>query len=282
MLSLQIVNVFSVFVSGITFGLVPVLVNIPEKFINYIKTFSGGIILGLALIHVIPDGEGNLLEVVEYPISGVFVASGIFLLILINFLLTSFVENDHKHEHTVRVSHECPLEENHNHKCISILSASQTAHISSKLVNSGYIMELGCVFHSFVIGVSSGLIIEYELITVMIIAISFHQAFEALALSVVFNGMSMSRLKKTVMICIYSMVTPAGILVGSLVPEFEDTDIYKWVSGSLNCFSGGLLIYIALYNLLGEEFTKTANNKLLLFGSTLLGFGCMCILAIWA
>ena len=47
MLSLQIVNVFSVFVSGITFGLVPVLVNIPEKFIDYIKTFSGGIILAL-------------------------------------------------------------------------------------------------------------------------------------------------------------------------------------------------------------------------------------------
>jgi hypothetical protein len=36
-----------VFVSGITFGLVPVLVNIPEKFIDYIKTFSGGIILAL-------------------------------------------------------------------------------------------------------------------------------------------------------------------------------------------------------------------------------------------
>ena len=51
------------------------------------------IILGLALIHIIPDGEGNLLEVVEYPISGVFAASGIFLLILINFLLMILVIN---------------------------------------------------------------------------------------------------------------------------------------------------------------------------------------------
>jgi len=281
---LQFVTAACVFVSGLGMGLVPIFFTRDFKFL---KVFSGGIILGLSVIHVIPDGLDTFSEIIDYPVGGIFICGGVVSLILLNFILTWYAEKSYKHEHhKLPVNHECPLETSHQHSCVSVLSPSQTAQIVSK-IGTSYIMEFGCMFHSLIIGLSAGIITHNDsLLITLMIALIFHQGFEGFALGTILSETKTFSLKKRfLMVLFYSIVTPLGICIGYGISDFYDHESYsyKFVEGSLNSFSGGLLLYVSLYNLLCEEFTQVSSlkSKFAMFGSVLLGIGFMAIIAIW-
>jgi len=203
------------------------------------------------------------------------------------------IENMNKHEHKpTQHSLECPLDNNHNHSCISIISPSQNIEIIDKIGDikdktSCYLMEFGCIFHSLVVGFCTGFINDESLIITMLISLSFHQFFEGIALgTILIKVKTFTKTKKLSLIFFYSIVTPIGIGIGFGLSTLYDTnnESYLWIEGSLNCFSSGLLLYISLFNLLGEEYTKIKNLKSIsiLFLSNILGLTFMAILGIWA
>jgi len=279
MITLQLVAIFSVFTASNVMGIVPLCLNYEtNKFLfKLLKVFSGGILLGLSLIHIMPDGVNLLSNIIDYPIGGVFVCSGMLLLILLNCILTH-LNNNHEHQEI----------STHEHNCISILSSSQSVEIAlrNKQATESYIMEFGCIFHSLIIGLSTGFIKNDSLLVVMIIALSLHQGFEGIALgTILIKTKNFSKAKKILMLIVYSFITPIGIAIGSSVNHLYDPlDYnYQFAEGSLNCFSCGLLLYVSLYNLLGEEFSQTDSliKQLLMFLSTVVGLGSMAVLAIW-
>lgn len=282
---LHSLTALSIFLSGFGMGIFPIFVNCGSV-IKVLKVFSGGVILGLSIIHIMPDGMSTFNEIIEYPIGGIFICSGLLFLIMLNFLLTWYAELSYKHEHSKIVhNHECPLKVTHEHNCVSIISPSQTTEIVSK-IGTSYIMELGCLFHSLIIGLSIGISNEYSVLITLMIAISFHQGFEGLALGIVLSETkTFSIRKRLLMILFYSVITPVSIFIGNATSNLYDPESYdyKFVEGSLNCFSCGLLLYVSLYNLLCEEFTQvsTLKSKMYLFVSTILGIGIMAVIAIW-
>jgi zinc transporter 1/2/3 len=169
-------------------------------------------------------------------------------------------------------------------------SMDMSLYVTLRQMVTAYSMELGCIFHSFIIGLSAGVITDdRNLVITYLVALTFHQSLEALALgSVLVLVQGFSTVKRLVMILTYSLMTPLGVAVGILISESYDGESRTAVAvqGSLNAVSGGMLLYIAMYNLLGEEFSRTdvAHRRGLqwgLFGAVLLGVTCMAVLAIW-
>lgn len=87
----------------------------------------------------------------------------------------------------------------------------------------------------------------------------------------------------------FTLTTPGGIVIGILMSNSykENSTNSLIVEGVLNAASAGMLIYMALVNLISPDFNnpRMQNKKMLLLGSNvflLLGAGLMSLLAKWA
>lgn len=87
----------------------------------------------------------------------------------------------------------------------------------------------------------------------------------------------------------FSLTTPVGIAIGIAITNVydESSPAALVVQGLLNSVAAGILIYMALVDLLAQDFmnSKVQTNTKLFFGANvtlLLGAGIMALLAIWA
>ena len=105
-----------------------------------------------------------------------------------------------------------------------------------------------------------------------------------------FPSQAKFRLKSVIaMALFFSMTTPAGVAIGiaisSVYDEISPTALV--VQGLLEAAAAGILVYMALVDILAEEFMSArvqsrARLQLALNASLLLGAGLMSMLAIWA
>lgn len=87
----------------------------------------------------------------------------------------------------------------------------------------------------------------------------------------------------------FTLTTPVGIAIGFGISNIydENSPTALIVEGIFNSASAGILIYMALVDLLSADFMnpRLQNNSKLLLGaqfSLLFGAGCMSLLAKWA
>ncbi|KAG2429753.1 hypothetical protein HXX76_010537 [Chlamydomonas incerta] len=160
-----------------------------------------------------------------------------------------------------------------------------------------YMFELGCVFHSLVIGLAVGVITEdVAQVRALLIALSFHQWLEGLGLGSVIARGGFSRAKAAAMAGFYSLTCPAGVATGMALARLYDPDseVARGVQGTLNGVSGGMLLYISLVQLVAEDMGRFVpgggagggggagtGRRLMSFAALCGGAGAMCLLAIW-
>lgn len=184
----------------------------------------------------------------------------------------------------------------HSHQCMRGLNA--TGWVSSAAAPmrnvrqyvTAYTMELGCIFHSIIIGVGVGVITnDRQLVITLMIALAIHQGLEALALGSVLAITSFPWIKKVLMLFLYTITTPIGIAIGiSIASSYDPTSTTSMaIQGTFNGVSSGMLIYIGMYQLIAEEFSREdllvrPKLRYSMYAALLLGGACMCILGIWS
>ncbi|KAG8100253.1 hypothetical protein GUJ93_ZPchr0013g33862 [Zizania palustris] len=151
------------------------------------------------------------------------------------------------------------------------------------------VLELGIVVHSVIIGISLGASQSPDTIKPLVVAISFHQMFEGMGLGGCIVQAKFKVRSIVTMILFFCLTTPVGIIVGigisSVYNESSPTALV--VEGSLNSVAAGILIYMALVDLLAEDFMNPrvqSRGKLQLGINVcmLAGAGLMSMLAKWA
>lgn len=92
-----------------------------------------------------------------------------------------------------------------------------------------------------------------------------------------------------IMAIFFSLTTPVGIGIGIGISSTynENSQTALIVEGTLNALAAGILIYMALVDLLAEDFMnpRVQSNLRIQLGanvSLLIGAGCMSLLAKWA
>ena len=127
-----------------------------------------------------------------------------------------------------------------------------------RLVLQCLLLEAGILFHSVFIGMALSVTTGPAFI-VLLIAISFHQTFEGLALGsriAAIPSFSTSSLKPWVMSAMYGVTTPIGQAIGLAVHTLYDpqSQFGLLMVGIVNGISAGLLLYAGLVQLLAEDF----------------------------
>ncbi|KAF7018954.1 hypothetical protein CFC21_032187 [Triticum aestivum] len=151
------------------------------------------------------------------------------------------------------------------------------------------VLELGIVVHSVIIGISLGASQNPETIKPLVAALSFHQMFEGMGLGGCIVQAKFKARSIVIMILFFCLTTPVGILIGFGISRVynKNSPTALVVEGSLNSVAAGILIYMALVDLLAADFMnpKVQSRGKLQLGinvSMLVGAGLMSMLAKWA
>lgn len=82
-------------------------------------------------------------------------------------------------------------------------------------------------------------------------------------------------------ILLFSVMTPLGIVLGSLLSRGLGSSTGQVVEGVFDSLAAGTFLYIAVLDIIEEEFS-IPGNELLKFISIIAGLGLMSLLALWS
>lgn len=151
------------------------------------------------------------------------------------------------------------------------------------------VLELGIIVHSVVIGLGMGASNNTCTIRGLIAAMCFHQMFEGMGLGGCILQAEYKFLKKAIMVVFFSITTPFGIALGiAMSTTYKENSPSALITvGLLNASSAGLLIYMALVDLLSADFMSprlqgSIKLQLKSYVAVFLGAGGMSLMAKWA
>ncbi|RZC68225.1 hypothetical protein C5167_031480 [Papaver somniferum] len=282
----------------------------PENSLFFmIKAFAGGVILATGFIHVLPDAFENLTSPClnedpwGFPFTGFIAMMSAIGTLMVDTFATSYYKRSHFNKALHVTRDEEQIGEHAGHVHVHTHATHGHAHgssaddttsdsSSSQLIRNrviSQVLELGIVVHSVIIGIALGASESPSTIKPLVAALTFHQFFEGMGLGGCISQAKFKRKAVTIMALFFSLTTPIGIGIGIAISNVytENSQTALIVEGVFNSASAGILIYMALVDLLAEDFMnpKMQTNGRLLLGayiSLLLGAGCMSLLAKWA
>ncbi|XP_047167973.1 zinc transporter 6, chloroplastic-like [Vigna umbellata] len=307
---LKVISIFTIFVTSVMGVSMPVMLaryfqgkSLYDIAILVIKCFAAGVILATSLVHVLPDAFAALSDCQvasqhpwkDFPFAGLVTLGGVLLALLVDTVASSHVE----HTHYTPVETE-EKEGGAGSLSIELVSGGggggeadrveELMRLKQKLVSQ--VLEIGIIFHSVIIGVTMGMSQNVCTIRPLVAALSFHQIFEGLGLGGCIAQAGFGFGTTAYMCFMFSVTTPVGIILGMVlfsVTGYDDSNPKALImEGLLGSVSSGILIYMALVDLIAVDFfhNKLMNSNLWLkkfsFLALTLGSATMSVLALWA
>lgn len=274
-----------------------------------IKCFAAGVILATGFVHILPDAFNSLTSTclsdnpwAIFPFAGFMSMVGALLTLLLDFsasayyrkrgekyLATAIISEDPSHngESGNRIhSHSHSHAHAHAHEDSDLLEAGRLK-IRQRVVSQ--VLEAGIVAHSVIIGIALGASQVPCTIRPLFAALTFHQFFEGMGLGGCIAQAGFKNVTTFFMALAFSLTTPVGIAIGMGISSTynENSTTALIVEGLFDAISSGILIYMALVDLIATDFLgrRMMNNgrlQLWCYSALFLGAGAMSLLAKWA
>eukprot|EP00189_Rhodosorus_marinus_P007434 CAMPEP_0184752804 /NCGR_PEP_ID=MMETSP0315-20130426/43774_1 /TAXON_ID=101924 /ORGANISM="Rhodosorus marinus, Strain UTEX LB 2760" /LENGTH=354 /DNA_ID=CAMNT_0027232157 /DNA_START=766 /DNA_END=1830 /DNA_ORIENTATION=- len=218
-----------------------------EKYIfRYGNAVAGGVLLAAGFVHMFPDASDALDSALDwdYPLGGLLALYGCFTIFVLDRLVQS----------------------NAIQRCLPF---TKPGHLEDKQNNASealvmYMLFGALSFHSAFEGLAMGANARYaDKFYAILWAIIAHKFFAALALglSLARNAKHLSLLMRVAVAVVFSIMTPIGACLGvSLGTTYDEgSQGANLIRGSLTAFSAGIFIYVALVEIIAEEFPQRPN-----------------------
>ncbi|PKI41055.1 hypothetical protein CRG98_038583 [Punica granatum] len=234
-----------------------------------VKAFAAGVILATGYIHVFPDAYESLTSpCLTSEVWGSFPFAGfIAMMAAIATLQVDMIATSHYTRRQLK----------------------EAASLGGAKNKDTEVLEVGIVVHSVIIGISLGASQSTSTIRPLIAALTFHQFFEGMGLGGCITQANFKSRAVIVMALFFSLTTPVGIGIGIGVSNTynENSPTALIIQGILNSASAGILVYMALVDLLAADFMSprmlnSGKLQVLANASLLIGAGFMSLLAKWA
>ncbi|XP_027337826.1 zinc transporter 6, chloroplastic [Abrus precatorius] len=307
---LKVVSVFTIFVTSMAGVSLPVMLaryfqgkSLYDMAILVIKCFAAGVILATSLVHVLPDAFAALSDCQvasrhpwkDFPFAGLVTLGGALMALVVDAVASSHVE----HAHYAAME----AEEKEDEWRMEFVGGGggggddsdserveELARLKQRLVSQ--VLEIGIIFHSVIIGVTMGMSQNVCTIRPLVAALAFHQIFEGMGLGGCIAQAGFNFGTMAYMCFMFSVTTPMGIILGMVlfsITGYDDSNPNALImEGLLGSVSSGILIYMALVDLIAVDFfhNKLMNSNMWLkkvsFIALTLGSAAMSVLALWA
>jgi solute carrier family 39 (zinc transporter), member 1/2/3 len=243
---------------GIVAGLWPILASPQLRYERYFSlgnAFGGGVFLGAALIHLLPDAIDSLNSLLgpslQYPLASLICASGFLLVLLIEKVIIAEGEAGMVNAVNVR-----------------------------RYALAPYVLALVLSVHSIIAGIALGA--ESSAITsaALFIAIMAHKGVAGFALGVSLRRAHIVRPHAVGLIAFFATMTPLGIAVGAILGALLSGRGAEWFEGIFDALAAGTFLYIAVIDIVESEFAKQGDAGAK-FAMVLLGIAVMALIAVW-
>lgn len=159
-----------------------------------------------------------------------------------------------------------PNHRHYNQSSGPINGSELTPQQQKKMLLQCLLLEAGILFHSVFIGMALSVATGTSFI-VLLVAISFHQTFEGLALGsrIATLRFEAKSPKPWLMALAYGTTTPVGQAIGLLIHNLYDpaSQTGLLTVGVMNAISSGLLLFAGLVELLAEDFLSDESYETL-------------------
>ena len=289
-LALKIASIVVFLGMAMAFGLMPYYIKScrkSTKFLSISNAFSGGLFLGIGLLHVLPESAEKL-EGYDFPLAYAFAFLSYALIFFVEKVAVDSHSLLHKHDH----GHVHKNEHSYNPK-ISIeplqglnserqttteegkdqyLVAKETQHNDENdelneheeenehqhekhNIHSitPYVLLLALGFHGLFEGIALGVQDEIKGTLSLFLAIAAHKWAASLTLGISIIKAEVPVKRLIIMILIFGLIGPFGIAFGLIVSS-ETNEV---VQGIFLAISVGTFIYIACTEVLVEEFENS-------------------------
>lgn len=271
-----------------------------------VKSFASGIILATGFMHVLPDSFDMLWSDClkenpwhKFPFTGFVAMLSAIVTLIVDSMATSVYSKKGRAaianaDHSIQEDREVGVVHmgGHGHFHGHLQHENKASVDGQQLLRYrvvAMVLELGIIVHSVVIGLSLGASSNTCSIKGLIAALCFHQMFEGMGLGGCILQAEYNLLKKVLMAVFFSITTPFGIALGlALSNTYKENSPTALITvGLLNASSAGLLIYMALVDLLaadfmGQKLQASIRLQVKCYVAVLLGAGGMSLMAKWA
>lgn len=242
-------------------GWLPVIINLTHLRMQVVMSFVSGIMLGVAVLHMLPQSTAYLESV---SMVGGWMLAGVLVMF---FLLRVFHVHyhgaaDHDHDH----QHDCDHDHNHDHIA---------AHHRISWVG----LFFGLAVHTLLDGValSASVVSEanhddasFALLGLgTFLAVLLHKPLDALSITSLMSAGGWSSRSQTLINCAFALACPLGALLFWFGAAHLTTS-HNAVVGFALAFSAGFFLCIALSDLLPEVQFHT-HDRVKLSAALLLG-----------
>ncbi len=243
--AIKVVAALAILVMGIIGGIIPLLVarhDTSRRFMSMGNALAGGIFLGAGFMHLLPEAGEALEGLIDYPLAPLLAAVGVLVLLLIDRVL--FETN-----------------------------RSQNLEQSGETHQPVYPLILLVVLsiHSMIAGIALGLEAEVAASLLVMLAILFHKGSAAFALMVSVHASGADRKRLWTILTIFVLMTPLGIVLGTVASGFFEGRAALLIEGSFNALAAGTFIYIAILDIINAEMSRIDDRIAHFVRSSLLG-----------
>lgn len=219
----------------------------------FAEAFAGGIFLGAALFHMLPDATaafGKLYPHDTYPFANLICAGGFCLLLFLEQSI--YFLSGQKKLHAI-----------HNPNVIPLL------------------LTLLISVHALSEGIALGVNNTLSAIAIIFIAIVAHKSSEAFAVALQLTKAQLHKIKIWLLFLLFSLMSPLGVLLAIIATQATQQHTALLMTGIFNAFAAGTFLYLATLHKLHHQHDHVDQNQLLEFIATIVGLSIMAIVAIW-
>ncbi len=255
MIEIKLGAAVAVFLAGLVGGLFATRLTqskSQEALTGLANTFAGGVFLGAALMHMLPDAREKFESLgvgTEYPLFALVAAAGFLLVLMLD-------------------------------KVVVPAGPRASEALAGRGAIYPYLLMLTLSIHSAITGIALGLEDHVVSAAAIILAVLAHKSTAAMALSISFNRESTPKNRARNLLWIFYLMTPLGIVLGTWWSEHLEGWQESMFEGIFDALAAGTFLYIAIVDILTEEFLS-GHHRWPLFIATTLGFTIMALVAVW-
>jgi len=201
----------------------------PSLTVEALKGLSAGVLVAVAWLHLLDDGQERLEGLTEYPAANAAM--------LVGYLVMATVQE---------VTTPC------HHIGLPLLSTASAPKHDSHHLRVFHVLEASISLHSVLIGLGFGLgELDGQSKIVLGLALCVHQFLEGLAVGILATKSGLSRRAWRCTYLVFTLSLPVGVAVGVVVRHlyagFDDNVTFKWCSGLMNALAAGTLTHIGVH-----------------------------------
>ncbi|CAZ84476.1 unnamed protein product [Tuber melanosporum] len=330
-LPLHVFALFIVLFQSILSCSVPLIVKrfpqlrVPRKFLFLSRHFGTGVLIATAFVHLLPTAFTSLTDPCLPPFwnKGYPAMAGLIAMVAVFVVVSVEMIFSPRHRRSASIGTQLQRierararvdldampsssaedlsadtdqllrDDDGRHNIGNIGGRLTEAQLQQKNLLQVMLLEAGILFHSVFIGMALSVATGSNFV-VLLIAITFHQTFEGLALGSRIAGLKAfdnGSWKPWLMCLAYGTTTPIGQAIGLATRKLYDpaSQTGLLMVGIMNAISSGLLLFAGLVELLAEDFLSdesyvvlTGKRRYQACGAVAAGGFGMALIGAWA